>query len=130
MLYYKGKTNLNLVPTAGLEPARPIKPRDFKSLVSTIPPRGQEPDFQTCRYFKFQPPNSIKFTSIGCFFSSRAQHFPLHHTSKNHSFLSSQALSPVTCENDKLNNRAIKVTARGKVPFMLEMTINAATPLK
>ena len=45
MLYYKGKTSLNLVPTAGLEPARPIKPRDFKSLVSTIPPRGQEPDY-------------------------------------------------------------------------------------
>ena len=45
MFYYKGKNNLNLVPTAGLEPARPIKPRDFKSLVSTIPPRGQEPDF-------------------------------------------------------------------------------------
>jgi len=44
--------------------------------------------------------------------------------------LSSQALSPVTCENDKLNNCAIKVTARGKVPFMLDMTINAATPLK
>ena len=130
MLYYKGKTSLNLVPTAGLEPARPIKPRDFKSLVSTIPPRGQEPDFQTCRYFKFQPPNSISFTSSGCFFSSRAQHFRPHHTSKNHSFLSSQALSPVTCENDKLDNRAIKVTARGKVPFMLEMTINAATPLK
>ena len=67
MLYYKGKTCLNLVPTAGLEPARPIKPRDFKSLVSTIPPRGQEPDFYTCRYFKFQPPNSVTFTSTGRF---------------------------------------------------------------
>ena len=72
MLYYKGKTCLNLVPTAGLEPARPIKPRDFKSLVSTIPPRGQEPDFQTCRYFKFQPPNRISFTSIGCYFIQSA----------------------------------------------------------
>ena len=40
MLYHKGKTCRTLVPTAGLEPARPIKPRDFKSLVSTIPPRG------------------------------------------------------------------------------------------
>ena len=30
-----------MVPAAGLEPARPTKPRDFKSLVSTIPPRGQ-----------------------------------------------------------------------------------------
>ena len=28
-----------LVPAAGLEPARPIRPRDFKSPVSTIPPR-------------------------------------------------------------------------------------------
>ena len=76
MLYYKGKNSLNLVPTAGLEPARPIKPRDFKSLVSTIPPRGQEPDFQTCRYFKFQPPNSIRFTSTGCFFHPGLSTFP------------------------------------------------------
>ena len=30
----------HVVPAAGLEPARPTKPRDFKSLVSTIPPRG------------------------------------------------------------------------------------------
>ncbi len=30
-----------MVPAAGLEPARP-KARDFKSLVSTIPPRGQK----------------------------------------------------------------------------------------
>ena len=35
-----------LVPTARLELARPIKPRDFKSLVSTIPPRGH-PDIGT-----------------------------------------------------------------------------------
>ena len=40
MLYFKEKTTQHLVPTAGLEPARPTKPRDFKSLVSTIPPRG------------------------------------------------------------------------------------------
>ena len=32
--------NQHVVPAAGLEPARPTKPRDFKSLVSTIPPRG------------------------------------------------------------------------------------------
>ena len=73
MLYYKGKNSLNLVPTAGLEPARPIKPRDFKSLVSTIPPRGQEPDFYTCRYFKFQPPNSVTFTSTGRFIIKSAE---------------------------------------------------------
>ena len=42
MLYFRGNTCRNLVPAAGLEPARPIKPRDFKSLVSTIPPRGQK----------------------------------------------------------------------------------------
>ena len=41
MLHFKGKASQNLVPAAGLEPARPIKPRDFKSLVSTIPPRRQ-----------------------------------------------------------------------------------------
>ena len=40
MLYFKGKITQHVVPAAGLEPARPIKPRDFKSLVSTIPPRG------------------------------------------------------------------------------------------
>ena len=40
MLYFKEKITQHLVPTAGLEPARPTKPRDFKSLVSTIPPRG------------------------------------------------------------------------------------------
>ena len=40
---------------------------NFKSLVPTIPPRGQEPDFYTCRYFKFQPPNSVTFTSTGRF---------------------------------------------------------------
>ncbi len=34
------ETANHLVPAAGLEPARPTKPRDFKSLVSTIPPRG------------------------------------------------------------------------------------------
>ena len=34
------ETKKYLVPTARLELARPIKPRDFKSLVSTIPPRG------------------------------------------------------------------------------------------
>ena len=34
-----------LVPTARLELARPIKPRDSKSLVSTIPPRGH-PDIR------------------------------------------------------------------------------------
>ena len=32
----------NIVPQAGLEPAQPKRPRDFKSLVSTIPPSGQE----------------------------------------------------------------------------------------
>ena len=32
----------NLVPGAGFEPARP-KPRDFKSLASTIPPPGRVP---------------------------------------------------------------------------------------
>ena len=32
--------NCNVVPAAGLEPARP-KPRDFKSLMSTIPSRGR-----------------------------------------------------------------------------------------
>ena len=67
MLCFKGKITQHVVPAAGLEPARPIKPRDFKSLVSTIPPRGQEPDFYTCRYFKFQPPNSVTFTSTGRF---------------------------------------------------------------
>ena len=40
MLYFKGKITQHVVPAAGLEPARPTKPRDFKSLVSTIPPRG------------------------------------------------------------------------------------------
>ena len=40
ILCFKGKFSWNLVPTAGLEPARTINPRDFKSLVSTIPPRG------------------------------------------------------------------------------------------
>jgi hypothetical protein len=29
-----------MVPAAGLEPARPCGPRDFKSLASTIPPSG------------------------------------------------------------------------------------------
>lgn len=38
-LNFLGKTNLKMVPPAGLEPARP-KPRDFKSPMSTIPPRG------------------------------------------------------------------------------------------
>lgn len=41
MLCFKGKITQHVVPAAGLEPARPTKPRDFKSLVSTIPPRGQ-----------------------------------------------------------------------------------------
>ena len=40
MLCFKGKITQHVVPAAGLEPARPTKPRDFKSLVSTIPPRG------------------------------------------------------------------------------------------
>ena len=30
------------VPGVGLEPTRPQWPRDFKSLVSTIPPSGQQ----------------------------------------------------------------------------------------
>src|SRR5579875_2042017 len=30
-----------MVPAAGLEPAQPWGPRDFKSLASTIPPSGQ-----------------------------------------------------------------------------------------
>ena len=29
----------------GVEPSRPIKPTDFKSVVSTIPPRPQNPSF-------------------------------------------------------------------------------------
>ena len=41
MLCFKGKITQHVVPAAGLEPARPTKPRDFKSLVSTIPPRGR-----------------------------------------------------------------------------------------
>ena len=41
MLYFEGKIIQHVVPAAGLEPARPTKPRDFKSLVSTIPPRGR-----------------------------------------------------------------------------------------
>jgi hypothetical protein len=32
--------------------------------------------------------------------------------------------------DSQLTGFAIKVTARGKVPFMLEMRINAAKPLK
>ena len=31
-----------LVPGAGVEPARTIRPRDFKSLESTIPPPRQK----------------------------------------------------------------------------------------
>jgi hypothetical protein len=52
------------------------------------------------------------------------------HISKNHSLFSSQTPPPVTVEHDQLKGFAIKVTARGKVPFMLEMRINAAKPLK
>lgn len=29
------------VPGAGLEPAQPFRPKDFKSFVSTIPPSGR-----------------------------------------------------------------------------------------
>ena len=32
----------SFVPRAGLEPAQPLWPRDFKSLVSTIPPSRQQ----------------------------------------------------------------------------------------
>ena len=62
MLYYKGKTCLNLVPTAGLEPARPIKPRDFKSLVSTIPPRGHPDTWTLLLIFKIQ--SSLKLSAL------------------------------------------------------------------
>ena len=37
---------LNTVPKVGLEPTQPLWPRDFKSLVSTIPPFRQ-PDLLT-----------------------------------------------------------------------------------
>ena len=33
MLCFKGKITQHVVPAAGLEPARPTKPRDFKTLV-------------------------------------------------------------------------------------------------
>ena len=45
---YKQKKSLSsttttfLVPEAGLEPAQPQWPKDFKSFVSTIPPSGQK----------------------------------------------------------------------------------------
>ncbi|MGB0531233.1 MAG: hypothetical protein ACPGJM_04725, partial [Paracoccaceae bacterium] len=107
-----------------------IKPRDFKSLVSTIPPRGQEPDFQTCRYFKFQPPNSIRFTSIGCFFNPGLSTFPRIIPQRTTVFYRAKRCHLLRFEDDQLIRVAIKVTARGKVPFMLEMTINAAKPLK
>jgi hypothetical protein len=61
---------------------------------------------------------------------SRAQHVHTPHISKNHSLFSSETLPPVTVEDDQLKGVAIKVTARGKVPFMLEMRINAAKQLK
>ena len=129
MLYHKGKTCLNLVPTAGLEPARPIKPRDFKSLVSTIPPRGQEPDFKLAVTLSSNH-QTVSLLRPPVVLLSRAQHVHTPHISKNHSLFSSQTLPPVTVEDDQLNGVAIKVTARGKVPFMLEMRINAAKPLK
>ena len=44
-----------LVPSAGLEPARPIRPRDFKSPVSTIPPRG---------HALVRPDNSDSFSGV------------------------------------------------------------------
>ncbi len=37
----KDELALRFVPQAGLEPAQPQRPRDFKSLVSTIPPSGR-----------------------------------------------------------------------------------------
>jgi hypothetical protein len=61
---------------------------------------------------------------------SRPQHVHTPHISKNHSLFSSQTPPPGTVEHDQLKGFAIKVTARGKVPFMLEMRINAAKPLK
>ena len=42
--YLKAKPYPCFVPRAGLEPAQPLWPRDFKSLVSTIPP-SRRPDF-------------------------------------------------------------------------------------
>ena len=38
--WIKGKITQHMVSAAGLEPARPTKPRDFKSIMPTIPPRG------------------------------------------------------------------------------------------
>ena len=97
--------------------------------MSTIPPRGQEPDFYTCRYFKFQPPNSVTFTSTGRFIIKSAARSHASYL-KEPQLFSSQTLPPVTVEDDQLKGVAIKVTARGKVPFMLEMRINAAKQLK
>ena len=47
-----------MVPKAGLEPARACGPRDFKSLVSTIPPlrQGNLPILSRCAKIELEAP--------------------------------------------------------------------------
>ena len=54
----------SLVPKAGLEPAQPLWPRDFKSLVSTIPPFrqpfGSKPSAKLGNFFELKKKSTTK----------------------------------------------------------------------
>jgi hypothetical protein len=60
------KLLISVVPAAGLEPARPCGPRDFKSLASTIPPSGHACAFKDARCYAMGREDAISLLADGC----------------------------------------------------------------
>jgi len=121
-----------VVPAAGLEPARPTKPRDFKSLVSTIPPRGRILNvLYSLNFLVSVMTASLQSCLLSVYRIKQETMTTLYNKITQQTAGSIKPTGSIYFVRDtELKGFAIKVTAKGQASFVVDLRIKHGGTLR